>query len=237
VFGGVSVSPTGFAEAGDFTLTFDWWSNVNGPFPVGGSGSTQMSTFGVGTTGAISQWPGGTQDSIWFAATGDGNSASDWRAYSPTAPTRYVDTAPGIYAAGAVAGSTNSSNAYYSGFGSNTAPGAQTTLFAQQTGTTGVGSAGMEWHVVEIKKNAGSITWKVDGLLIATVAVADDTTAGGDNIFFGHSDTNGTSSTDPNDVSLLFTLIDNVNLTPVPEPGSLALLGLGALALVRRRRA
>jgi len=219
IFSGASASPNGQSFQGDYIVQFDWWGNFNGPFPVGGSGSTQMSTFGVGTSGTVVQWPGGTQDSIWFGGTVDGNSASDWRAYSPTAPTRYVDTAPGIYAAGAVAGSTNGSNAYYAGFGSNAAPAAQLLLFPQQTGTTGVGSAGMEWHQVEIAKMGGSVTWRVGGVLIATVPVADDTAAGGTNIFFGHSDTNLTSSTDPNDGALLFTLIDNIRV--VPEPGAL----------------
>lgn len=177
---------------------------------------------------------GGTQDSIWFAATGDGNSSSDWRAYSPTAPTRYVDTAPGIYAAGAVAGSTNAAHAHYSSFGGVTPPAAQTALFSQQTGTTGAGAAAFEWHVVEIQKLGANVTWTVDGVLIATVPVADDTVLTGENIFFGHSDTNATSSTDPNDVHLLFTLIDNVQV--IPEPSSLALFGLGGLALATRRR-
>jgi hypothetical protein len=57
-------------------------------------------------------------------------------------------------------------------------------------------------------------------------------TLGGGNIFFGHSDTNATSSTDPNDVHLLFTLIDNVRV--VPEPGALVLL-LGGALFARRR--
>jgi hypothetical protein len=57
---------------------------------------------------------------------------------------------------------------------------------------------------------------------------------GGDNIFFGHSDTNATSSTDVNDVHLLFTLIDNIqvtqNGTSIPAPPTLVLLGVALVA-------
>jgi hypothetical protein len=235
VFGGVSVSPIGQTFAGDFKVQFDWWANFNGPFPAGGSGSTQLSTFGVGTSGTVAQWPGGTQDSIWFGATGDGNSANDWRAYSPTAPTRYVDTAPGIYAAGSVSGSSNASNSYYSSFGTVTAPAAQSALFSQQNGTTLIGSAGMEWHQVTLERANGNVTWTVDGILISTVPVADDTVLTGDNIFFGHSDTNATSSIDPNDTALLFTLIDNVVVIPEPSTGLLMLAGFAGAAVRRRR--
>ena len=236
VFGGVSVSPTGQNFPGDHYVTFDWWANVNGPFPVGGSGSTQLSTFGVGTSGTVPQWPGGTQDSVWFAATGDGNSSSDWRAYSSIAPTRHTDDS-GVYAAGNAAGSSNQSHPYYASFGANTAPAAQLLAFPQQSGVTLVGSAGMEWHQVLIQKSGNEISWYVDGLRIATV---DATTAnlGGGNIFFGHADSNTTSSTDPNDAALLFTLIDNVQVHEgvVPEPGTAGLLAIGALASLTRRR-
>jgi hypothetical protein len=228
VFGGVSVSPTGLALPDTYRLTFDWWENYNGPAPVGGSGSTQLGTFGVGTSGTVPQWPGGVQDSTWFGATGDGNSSSDWRAYSPTAGTSYPDASP-IYAA-VGAGNRNASHAYYAGFGQVSAPAAQTALFAQQTGTTLVGSAAFEWHQVEILKTATAVTWTVDGTLIATVPAGHDTVATGNNIFFGHSDSNATSSTDPNDVNLLFTLIDNVVVTP--EPASLNLLGLCVVGLL-----
>lgn len=244
VFGGVSVSPTGVSlGSGQYKLTFDWWENFNGPAPVGGSGSTQMGTFGIGTAGTTAQWPGGTQDSIWFAATGDGNSSSDWRAYASSAPTRYTDTS-GVYAAGNAAGSTNANPAtgpnYYAGFGGVSAPAAQLGLFPQQTGTTVVGSAGFEWHVVEIEKTVTDVTWKVDGLLIATVPLSGNN-LGGSNLFFGHSDTNGTSSSDVNDTALLFTLIDNVRVEAVPEASSVLFGGiatiLGGAGLWFRRKA
>jgi len=119
------------------------------------------------------------------------------------------------------------------------APATQLALFPQQSGSALVGSAGMEWHEVVIDKTGTTVTWTVDGLLIATI---DLTTVvlGGGNIFFGHSDTNTTSSTDPNDVNLLFTLIDNIRVlddaVPVPEPSTLALIALSAMLVLASRR-
>jgi hypothetical protein len=232
IFSGVSASPAGQSFTGDYRVEFDWWGNFNGPFPAGGSGSTQMSTFGVGTSGTRAQWPGGTQDSVWFAATVDGNSSADWRAYSTAAPTSYPDGSP-IYAATGT-NSRNSSNAYYASFGTNTAPPAQLLLYPQQTGVTLIGSAGMEWHRVLIDTIAGQTSWYVDDIRIATVDLST-VTLGGSNIFFGHSDTNATSSTDPNDEALLFTLIDNIRVSPIPEPGIIGIVGTAALALIGRR--
>lgn len=230
VFGGMSVSPTGLSLSGDFTLRFDWWANFNGPFPAGGSGSTNLSTFGFGTTGTTPQWPGGVQDSVWFAATADGGSASDYRAYSSAAPISYPAGSP-VYAA--PGGATNNSDAYYAGFGGVTAPAAQLALFPQQSGTTAIGAAGMQWHEVVIEKSGGFATWQIDGLLIATIDL-NTVTFAGSNIFFGHSDVNSTSSTDVNDVSLLFTLIDNIVV--VPAPPTAVLLAIGAVCCGRRRR-
>ncbi len=230
IFGGMSASPIGVNVTGDYKLQFDWWANFNGPFPGGGSGSTNLSTFGIGTVGTTAQWPGGVQDSVWFAATGDGGSAADYRAYSTAAPTSYA-AGNAVYAA--PGGVINNSNAYYSQFGGVSAPAAQLALYPQQTGLTQVGAAGMQWHAVEIEKLASSITWKIDGLLIATID-ANTVSLGGGNIFFGHSDINAGQTIDPNGPALLFTLIDNVRV--VPEPSSLLLLGLGCLLPLARRR-
>lgn len=230
VFGGVSVSPIGQTFSGDYELRLDMWLNFNGPAPGGGSGSTQIGGAGIGTAGTTAQWPGGVQDSVWFAATGEGGSSADYRAYSSAAPTSYAD-ASGVYAAG----SRNGSAPYYSGFGGGAAPAAQLALYPQQSGNTLVGSLGWAWHDVSILSAGNTITWSIDGLLIATVD-ASTVSMGGGNILLMYSDINATSSTDPNDVNLLFGLFDNVRVTLVPEPSSLALVGLGALALLRRRK-
>jgi hypothetical protein len=236
VLGGLSVSPTGKNFGSTYTLKFDWWGNYNGPVNGGGNGTTQLSSFGVGTSGTTAQWLGGTQDSIWFGATLDAGSSSDWRAYSPAAPTRYADTAAGIYAAGSAAGSTNPSatNTYYSSIGGASAPAGQLASYPLQTGTTAVGAPAFAWHQVEIVKATDLVSWYVDGLLIAKVPTGDDTAATGDNIFFGHADTNAGASTDETHPQLLFTLIDNVSV--VPEPASLSLLGLSILGLLVRGR-
>ena len=53
------VAPRAFS--GDFRICFDAWMNVIGPFPGGGSGSTQMASFGWGTNGGNTQGAGSTQ--------------------------------------------------------------------------------------------------------------------------------------------------------------------------------
>lgn len=231
IFGGVSTSPIGLNLSGNYIVKFDAWANFNGPFPGGGNGSTNLSTFGVGTAGATAQWPGGVQDSVWFGATGDGGSAADYRAYSTAAPTSYT-AGNAVYAA--PGGAINNNNAYYAPLGSSAAPAAQLTLFPQQTGSVQPGAFGMTWRRVTIENIDNVVRWFVDDLLIATVPVGGNVTLAGGNIFFGHSDINATSSSDPNAPALLFTLIDNIVV--VPEPAALGLLAPLGMALVARRR-
>lgn len=235
IFGGFSVSPTGQSFSGDYELRFDLWINFNGPAPLGGSGSTQLTGAGIGSTGTTAQWPGAaTKDGVWFASTGDGGSAADYRAYSTAAPTSYA-AGNAVYAA--PGGAINNSDAYYASLGGNTPPAAQTALFPQQTGTSAAGAPAFAWHDVSIVKAGNTITWSIDGLLIATIDTATVTLAG-ENILFMYSDINATSSTDPNDIFLLFGLIDNVTVMAVPEPSffALGLLGIAGIYVARRRQ-
>jgi hypothetical protein len=126
-------------------------------------------------------------------------------------------------------------NPYFAGFGSQIAPAAQLALFPQQTGTTVIGSAGMAWHQVEIRKSGTTATWHVDGTLMASIDLTTVALSGG-NIFFGHSDVNATSSTDVNDFNLLFTLIDNIRVVPEPSTAAFCIVAaLCPLTITRRR--
>ncbi len=233
VFSGFSVSPTGKSFSGNYKVTFDMWQNYVGPLGPGGSGTTQLSTYGIGTSGTTAFWPGAaTKESVAFGTTLDGGSASDYRAYSSAAPTSYP-AGNAVYQA--PAGAINNSDAYYAVYTAQSAPAAQVGLFAGQTGSTDAGETSFKWRHVVIDVSGGFATWSIDGLALGKVDLST-VTLGGGNIFFGHSDTNGGSSTDANRVALNVTLIDNVNV--VPEPASLALAGLVGLAAVAcgRRR-
>ncbi len=240
VLPGLSVSPTGQGFTGNYTLRFDWWHNWLGAASggigasAGGSGSTQLSTFGLLTSGTSANYAGAS-DSVFFAATGDGASAADFRAYSAAKQSGYAPSDAGItYAAGS---QNNTASLYTTLFPAGaTAPAAQTAIASTQSGLTLAGTAGFRWHDVEITKMDNLITWTINGTLVATLD-ATGLTTGGDNILFGMADTSLGAGTPASLFSQLdFTLIDNVTVSLIPEPSSLALVGLGGLALLARRR-
>ncbi|MBS1708044.1 MAG: PEP-CTERM sorting domain-containing protein [Armatimonadetes bacterium] len=228
VLGGPSVSPLGLSLTGDYVFKADVWMNFLGPAPAGGSGTTQVAGMGVLTNGTTAQYPG-FANGIYFMTTNDGGSSADWRAYAPGHVTSYQDGDPVYYAT-----TRNSSNTYYATkFLGDTPPAAQTALFASQTGKAQAGCIAFAWHESTITKKGNLVTWDVDGLKIATIDITTVST-GGTNISFNYSDTNNGVSTAAN--SFLTTAIfDNARVESVPEPGTMALLGLGVAAMARKR--
>jgi hypothetical protein len=233
---GVSVSPsTSLNLTGEYILSFDMWLNFNGPAPGGGSGSTQVTGAGVGTAGASAQIAGGAFDSISFGATGEGGSGVDYRVYVPAAQTGLAEVS-GVFAAGTQSTARNNTDPYYAGFGGVTAPAGQVGSYPQQTGTTAAGTLGWAWHEVQIISEGNTVSWLVDGLLIASVDATTAGTLGGGNILFSQYDINSSVSTEATSADLLFGLFDNVRLSPIPEPSTMALALLGVLGLLAARR-
>jgi len=234
LFTGVTVSPNGQNFTGNYTLSFDMWQNYAGPLGVGGSGTTQFSQYGIGTSGALTQWIGSaSKDSVSFGTTLDGGSASDIRAYSSVANTSYAAGNPVYSSPG---GTINNSDAYYTAAYPAVAgaPAAQLILFPGQTGATDAGETSFKWRRVKIDVAGGFATWSIDGTPMAKVDLST-VTLGGGNIFFGHSDTNSGISTDAKREALNVTLIDNVTVE-IPEPATAVLCLLAAIGFCGMRR-
>jgi hypothetical protein len=243
VFAGISASPNGQSFSGNYTVTYDFWQNYNGNANGTGSGTTQLTGAGIGTSGTVSQNAGvTTMSSLWFAQTGDGGNTAaskDYRVYSSAAGggsgTGYT-IASGVYAAGTGTTAADNLNAQYVSLGANTVPTAQTALTATQTGTTPAGAPGFKWHTGQITKTGNTVTYSIDGVPIATVD-ATSLSFGGSDIELIQTDINAGVSTDPNAATYEFGLFDNIVVTAIPEPTiwTLGLLGLAGLAFARRR--
>jgi hypothetical protein len=229
--------------SGDYTVRFDGWINVNGPFPDGGSGSTNYLTAGVGHDGATNNIVSTAGSGGWTAVNGENGSGIDYRLIKNAT---LQDVATNQYAAGNAANARNGLNGYYDQFGSvdmNNFPvqGVNNGGPAQQNGTSFAGSFGMDWHKVRLVVDAdggtggaASVQWYIDNLLIGTMdAGASGAFSASGRVSLGYSDPTSNGSDLP---SHSFALIDNLRII-VPEPTSMLLgaLGVMGLAFVRRR--
>lgn len=210
----ISISPVGQGFPGDYRLRFDAWINANGPFPLGGNGSTEHLTAGLGTAGNRVQWTGAgsTADGHWFAVDGEGQAAdtsttalNDFGAFSGTT---YHSADSGVYAAGTASNSRGNGNTYYHGAfpGGQTAPALQQANHPQQTGALAVGTAGFAWRDVIISKTGNTVEWFIDGLKLATINNAAFIAS---NIFIGYWDSFSSVS---DNAALSFGLVDNVRV-------------------------
>lgn len=223
VVAAVSMSPVGQSFGGDYRLHFDMWINANGPFPGGGTGSSQYITAGLGTTGGHVQWTGtgSTADGYWFATDGEGG-AGDTSSpcdYNALAATAIQGVSSGVYLAGTSSTARANTHAYYATAfpAGQTAPASQQSTYPRQSGQLAAGCVGFAWRDVIIAKRGNIVEWSIDGVKLAAFTSAS-VTAG--NVFVGYWDP-FTSISDNAAVS--FGLVDNVrvevstNSTPPPD--------------------
>jgi hypothetical protein len=244
---GVSVSPAGFGITENFVMHWDGWWNYNGPFTGGGSGSTQIGGAGYGTAGTTAQVAGVADSVYIGGSTDGNTTSDFrvYSTYHPisyqnmsyrvgsdgTNATTLGDPSSGFVYAGN-GGSRDSdvggaTGYYITNFPSQQCPTNQFLLYPQQTNSSGTlpgapgfnkaGALCFKWHDVSLEKIANVITYRIDGVLIATVDVVDAGPLGGTNILFNHYDINANASVDPNRTNLIFTLVDNVRITNFPN--------------------
>jgi GH25 family lysozyme M1 (1,4-beta-N-acetylmuramidase) len=198
----LNISPIGQSFSGNYRLHYDMWINANGPFPAGGTGSTQLQTAGLGTTGNKVEWNSGAPDGVFFAIDGEGqatDTSPDIRAYIGAT---LQNTNSGVYVGGTNTSIRRCSDPYYS----NVFPGGQTAPAAQgQSGALDVGTVGFAWRDVVINKTGNVIEWFIDGLKICSVT----NTLTSSNIFVGYWDPFSSLSDNPN---LSFALVDNLRV-------------------------
>jgi hypothetical protein len=216
----LSLSPKIQSFSGDYRLRFDMWINVNGPLPAGGTGSTEFLTGGIGTAGNRVQWTGAgsTADGFWFSVSGEGGagdtstSTGDYCGYIGPS---LQNPASGFYMAGTDTSAKGNSHSYYiAAFPAGSAPPAwQQANYAQQTGSTAAGTAGLRWREVIIARYGSTVEWSIDGIKLASITNAA-ATAG--NVFIGYWDNYASISDNSN---LSFGLVDNVRVeVPVSAP-------------------
>lgn len=201
----VNISPTSQTFGGNYRLRYDLWMNQNGPFPAGGTGSTQHHTSGLGTAGNRVQWNSGTADGVWFATDGEGQAADtsatlpDWRAYIGIT---IQQTNSGVYVGGVEPNVRGNSHPYYQNvfFGGQAAPASQS-----QSGGLDGGTIGFAWREVVVNKAGNVIEWFIDGLKIASVTNALTSS----NIFVGYWDSFSSLSSNTN---LSFAIVDNLRV-------------------------
>jgi GH25 family lysozyme M1 (1,4-beta-N-acetylmuramidase) len=198
----LNISPIGQSFSGNYRLHYDMWINANGPFPLGGTGSTQLQTAGLGTAGNRVEWNSGASDGVFFAIDGEGqatDTSPDIRAYIGTT---LQNTNSGVYVGGTNTSIRRCSDPYYA----NVFPGGQTAPVVQgQSGALAGGTVGFAWRDVVINKNGNVIEWFIDGLKICSVTNVLTSS----NIFVGYWDPFTSLSDNTN---LSFGLVDNLRV-------------------------
>lgn len=176
---------------------------------AGAGGSTEMAHVGVGgsSTDFLSIFTPIVDNGYFIEFTGEGGSSSDFRMSAPGEPA-IPDGDPRYL------NSTNTTN------------GTADVYQALYPSGDFVGSPGNQWTTLAITVGPTVVMYELDDVL---VMLTPNVGQPGDLIGLGYTDP--FSSVGPH-----FVIYDNVVVTEIPEPSSLAVAALGLLGAVGRRR-
>jgi hypothetical protein len=217
--------------SGVYMLEFDSWCN----FDTVSGGTSEMYGGGTGHDQATINRPGWYGAGSFLAMYGDGLSSRDYRMYKD-AQEQWVSS-----------GQYNSVNAGYpSGMVTNhdidpfwqkLTPAVDLTTFdppqSGQSGTKPAGQPAFAWHHIEmtVLPALGIVFMEFDGQWFGMNGLAGNPVTLDGALSFFHYDAYGSVAG-----AYGFSIVDNVVVHDTPEPATLALLSLGGLALLRRRR-
>jgi hypothetical protein len=197
VIAGVNIYPKNKSFTGNFALKFDLW--INYPGGAGGTnatGSTQHAICVINHLGTEANWAATTAtatDGIWFGAAGEGGTSRDYRAYVGNAAGVQTELSLLSPASSGIS-ETNSTATIYQ------------TLFPA-TRFESAGAPGKNWVAVELSQVNGTITWKMNGTVVAQRANSTSFTNG--NIMFGFMDLFPSIASPEEDA---FVIFDNVRV-------------------------
>jgi hypothetical protein len=216
--------------SGQYRVTFDMWGNSAGPFPGGGTGSTEYIGGGVGFSGTA------PRAGASLLTTIEGGSATDWRLDKGAAA--QVIAVGGPY--NAAIASRDGGDPYFSAaFPGQTPPASQ-----GQTGTVTNGAIGFKWYTMQIDVDsaAGTASFGIfnPSTSILTNIGTLSQTGGAVPVVGSGSLTlldpfTSVSNADLN-ADLVFAIYDNYRVVQIPEPSGLMLLGAAGWLFHRRRR-
>lgn len=223
---GVNLYPEGKTFSGNYALSFDLWLNYAGDaYGAGASGTTEFALFGLNASGTLTNWPTtgsltNSSDGAWFAVDGEGGSSRDYRAYLGDLSGDPIELDG--FSAGFVDGDGNGTpevNVVRDPDDQSDKP-----LEAKfpETEYETPGAIGKHWVHVEISQRDGTLTWKINGNVMAE-RVNDQAASPSGNILLGYADILNSIA---NPTNLNYALFDNVRVeqlqgTVAPEPTNL----------------